>query len=144
MKKEKIPEGSLFSRILYLPQRALQRIIDILNAHKLQLQFLKTVNFMKRLTFIAQLTEKYSILVLNTILISFLCFFIDREQRSKVLKEALLLLLFLFFLAWNQVKKNVPGNKKCSVAQNGLFFTAMALCHLYGLFWPFMSFYGLL
>ena len=37
--------------------------------------------------------------------------FVDREQRSKVLKEALLfLLLFLFlflFLAWNQVQKTL-------------------------------------
>ena len=34
----------------------------------------------------------------------------DRELRSKVLKEALLLLLFLI-LAWNQVKKRYKGNK---------------------------------
>ena len=46
-------------------------------------------------------------------------FIFDREQRSKVLKEALLLL----FLAWNQVQKtfvgskNVRGNKECSWEQ---------------------------
>ena len=47
----------------------------------------------------------------------------DREQRSKVLKEAFLMLFLFLFLAWNQVKKmfvgtkNVHGNKKCSWEQ---------------------------
>ena len=52
-------------------------------------------------------------------------YFFDHEQRSKVLKEALL--FFLFLLAWNQVKKmlqmeqkmlankiRLKANKKCS------------------------------
>ena len=55
-----------------------------------------------------------------------LCQFFDREQRSKVLKEGLL----LFLLAWNQVPimyqiekklckgaKNVQENKKCAREQ---------------------------
>ena len=48
--------------------------------------------------------------------------FFDREQRSKVLKEALLLLFF--FLACNQVHKmfvgtkSVHGNNKCSWEQS--------------------------
>ena len=41
-------------------------------------------------------------------------YFFDREQRSKVLKEALLFFfLFLFLLAWNQVQKMLQmWNKK--------------------------------
>ena len=53
----------------------------------------------------------------------------DREQRSKVLKEAFVVV----------VVKNVLGNKKCaSVAYYGfVVFT------LYGLMWPYVTLYGL-
>ena len=59
--------------------------------------------------------------------------FVDREQCSKVHKEALLLLLLLFFLAWNQVQKmllgtkNVLANKKSSPEQK--FFSGTKTCY---------------
>ena len=93
-------------------------------------------------------------------------FLFDREQRSKVLKEALLLLLLLL-LVWNQVTKMYQieqklckqGNKKCAREQKMckgtknvllwhikvlncrvcLVWLFVAFC---GLLWPYVSSYG--
>ena len=94
------------------------------------------------LAFIPQLSKAFFTHIV------FLLFF-DLEQRSKVLKEALLSLLFL---AWNQVPKmfqieqNCQGNKKCSREQkmcnetkNVLLWHIMVLnCCVYHLMWPRM------
>ena len=66
-------------------------------------------------------------------------YFFDREQSSKVLKEALLLFLF----AWNQVlkmvqieqklckgRKIVLENKKCAREQKQLQYKALLTCNL--------------
>ena len=81
-------------------------------------------------------------------------FIFDRELCSKVLKEASLLLLFLFLgLAGNheqkmfQIKqkmckgtKKVHGNKKCASEQKN--FIKASLVH-YGLVWLYVALYGL-
>ena len=75
----------------------------------------------------------------------------DREQRSKVLKEALLFLLLLLFLAWNQVRKMIQmeqklckGRKKCaSVAHYGIQLPCLPCMALYSLAWPYVALYDL-
>ena len=65
-------------------------------------------------------------------------YFFDREQRSNVLKEALLLLLsFLLFLAWKHV------SKMFQIAVFGLYSRMWPFMPLCGLVWPCVASYGL-
>ena len=67
----------------------------------------------------------------------------DREQRSKVLKYALL--LFFFFLAWKHEWKMFQIEQKlCKGTQNVLLWHIMVLnFHVY-LVWPYVALYDLL
>ena len=70
--------------------------------------------------------------------------FFDHEQRSKVLKEALLLLFLFMFLPWNyewkmfqleqklcKGTKNVQGNKKCAQEQRMFILVKMKLIRIH-------------
>ena len=74
--------------------------------------------------------------------------FIDREQRSKVLKKSFVVVLAVRLETWVKNGRNqtkiVQGNKKCaSVVHYGIELqcsTCMALC---GLLCPYVATYGL-
>ena len=66
--------------------------------------------------------------------------FFDRDQRSKVLKEAL---LFLLLLAWNQLPKMFQIEHKLCKGTKNVLGNKIVMFALYGLVWPCVALYGL-